>query len=511
MTDREALPIGSARLDTDDLVAIARDGRQVAPTAEALARMAAGRAVVEDHLAAGKPVYGLTTGLGNRVGHKLTAEVLAGFSVLTVRGRSNSVGPRAPKEVVRAAMALRLRGLLTGAAGASPALAEALAAALNAGFHPAVPMIGSIGAGDLCTMAHVGLGLIGEGEAEVGGALLPAGEALRRAGLAPVTLGPKDGLAIANNSAFTCGLAALAYHDAAALLETAEAAAALTLEAFRGNLTPLDPRAVAARPAPGQGRSAERLLALLAGGALTEPGAARRLQDPISIRAVSQVHGSACAALAFLEDHLVPEMNGGADNPVVLIEDREIVSTGNFHTPGLALALETLTQALAHLGATSASRATRLLSNRFSGLPDNLTVRGPDRSGFAPLYKTLEALVQECRHLALPAPQEQRYGADGVEDEVNATAFSAKKARELLSRLGYLIAAELIIAAQAVELAGVADKLGHGTAAIHRAVRALVPPLDDDRPHGVDVERLAAGLDKMGAGNFPDRRGEKTN
>lgn len=501
---QEPLRLRGEDLTAAGLVSVARHGRPVALAPEGLARMVAARRIVEEKLSAGEAIYGLTTGLGNRVGHRLTPEVLAEFSRLTIRGRSNSVGPRAPREIVRAAMAARLNALMTGGAGASPALAEALTAALNAGFHPALPMIGSIGAGDLCTMAHIGLGLIGEGEAEWAGTVLPAGEALAKAGLEPLVLGPKDGLSLANCSAFTCGLAALVHYDASGLLDAAEAAAALTLEGFRGNLSPLDPRCVAARPAPGQGASAAHLLTLLAGGALTEAGAARRLQDPISIRAISQLHGSLRAALAFNGDHLSVEINAGADNPVVLIPDDatgdrdqgsgEILSTGNFHTPGLALSLETLGQALAHVGAASASRATKLLSGRFSGLPDNLTRHGNDRSGFAPLYKTLEALVQECRHLALPAPQEQRYGADGVEDEVNATAFSAKKARELLERLGYLIAAELIIAAQAVELADVTEKLGRGTARIHRFVRSLVPPLDDDRPHGADLERLAAAL-----------------
>lgn len=487
------LTLNGQDLTIADLAAVARDGRPVALSPAAKVRMAAGRRVVEKFLSEGRPVYGLNTGLGARVGHSLTPEVMTEFSYLTIRGRSNALGEAAPREVVRAAMVWRLNSFLTGGAGANTALADALVAALNAGFHPRLPTIGSIGAGDLCVMAHLGLALIGEGQAEVGGELLPGAEALAKAGLAPLVLGPKDGLALANNSGFSAALAVLAFHDAEVLLESAEQAAALTMEGFRASLTPLDPRAQAARPAPGQAASAERLLALLAGGSLTEPGAARRLQDPISLRCVSQIHGAWRAALDFLRAHLEAEMTGATDNPLVLVEEEEIISNGNFHTTGLALALETLGQAIAHAAAASASRAVRLLTGRYSGLPDNLTRHGDNRSGFAPLYKVLEALVQEVRFYAQPAPQEQRWGADGTEDDVNATALSGKKLGYILERLRYLVAAEMIIAAQAVELReGIT--LGDGTKALHKAVRELVQPLEDDRPHGADVERLAEAL-----------------
>lgn len=485
----DPLVLTGTRLTPATVAQVARAARPVALAPEALARMAAGRAVVERHLAEDRPVYGLTTGLGARVGHRLPREALAEFSHLTLLGRANAVGPRLSAEVVRALMAVRLNGLLHGGAGAAPAVAEALAALLNAGLTPVMPGIGSIGAGDLCVLAHLGLALIGEGEIERGGEVLPAAVALARAGLAPLELGPKDGLAICNASAYSAGLAALALADAETALRTAQIAAALAMEGFRANLSPLDPRAAAARPAPGQAEAAAELRALLDDGALAEPGAARRLQDPISLRCVSQVHGSLWAALDFAAPAVAAELNGAADNPLVMVDDGEIVSTGNFHTPALALAMETLAQGVAQVAALSVSRTCRLLVERLSGLPANLTEKGPTRSGYAPLPKAAEALLQEVRHRALPAPVELRWAADGVEDDLTNAPLSARKAGEAVGYLNLILAMELLVAAQAVDLARPA-RLGRGTATAHRVVRALVPHLEEDRPHGPDTERL---------------------
>ncbi len=488
----EPLVLTGRDLAPSSLAAVAEAGRPVGLAPEALNRMAAARAVVEGHLARNEPVYGLTTGLGSRVTHRLPREALAAFSVQTVRGRANAVGPRLPAPVVRAVMLARLNGLLAGGSGAAPEVAEQLALFLNRGLHPAIPSIGSIGAGDLCVLAHLGLALIGDAEAEieVEGRTLPAPEALAQAGVEALSLGPKDGLAICNASAFTTGQAALALSRTNHLLEILQVSAALSMEGFRANLSPLDPRAAAARPAPGQAWAAEQLMKLLAGGALTQTGAARRLQDPISLRCVAQVHGSLKAALDFALPAVAAELNGTCDNPLVLADDDAIISTGNFHTPALALALETLSQAVAQVASLSVSRTCRLLIERLSGLPANLSVHGPTSSGFAPLLKVAEALLQEIRHKAQPAPADLRWAADGVEDDLTNAPLAARKLAESLDRLVLVAACELIVAAQAAELAK-PDALGRGTAAALAVVRKFVPPLDEDRPHGREVERLA--------------------
>ncbi len=474
-----------------DVQRVARNGAPVRLAPEAAARLAAARAVVERHLAEGKPVYGLTTGLGPRATMQLPQDVLAEFSRLTVLGRAQGVGPRLPEEVVRAAMLVRANGMAKGGAGVQPPVPEMLVAMLNAGIHPVVPSIASVGASDLCLLAHVALAVIGEGEAVHRGETLPADRALARAGLRPLVLGPKDGLALCSANAVSAGQGALALADAVDLSALLDLAAALSMEGFRANLSPIDPRVAAARPAPGQEAAAAHLRTLLAGGALTEPGAARRVQDPISLRCASQVHGSLRAALSFAETALAAELNGAGDNPLVLVEDDTILSTGNFHTPALALAFDAVALAVSQVANLAVNRVARLLSERLSDLPAWLTPRGPARSGFGPLTKTAEALAAEIRQLANPACVDPRPGAEGVEDDSTNAPLAVRKLAEALTHLRLLVALELVVAAQAVDLAGV-PRLGRGTAVAHRVVRDLVPPLDEDRPLGADIERLAA-------------------
>jgi histidine ammonia-lyase len=484
------LRITGGDLDPASLAAVARHDLEVELDPGARARIRAAHVVVCQAAADGTPVYGLTTGLGVRVEQPIAAADAAAFSLRTVRGRAMAVGEPLDTELVRAAMAVRLNGLCAGASGASVAVADGLAGLLNRRLHPRVPRSGSVGAADLCLMAHVGLTLIGEGEAELGGEWLPAGGALARAGLTPIKLGPRDGLAICSSSAVSIATAALALVDAQSCLRAAQISAALSMEGFRANLSPIDPRVVAARPAPGQAWSAAGLRALLHGGALSAAGAARRLQDPLSFRCASQVHGSLQTALALLGAALAPELSGAADNPLVLIEDSEIVSTGNFHVPALALALDATAIAIAQVAAIMAERPARLGTQRLSGLPANLTRLGPTRSGIAPLHKTAKALTVEIRHLAAPLALQATTGADGVEDDSTAATQAALRLREQLERLRLLTAIELVFAAQAVDLAA-PESLGAGTAAAHRCVRELVDTLEDDRALGTEVQRLA--------------------
>jgi histidine ammonia-lyase len=458
----------------------------------ALKRMAAARDVVESYLADGRPAYGLTTGLGARVVEAVPAEAVAAFSRLTVLGRANSVGSPLPTELVRAVLVIRTNGLAHGGSGARPELAEALVALLGHGVHPIVPSIGSIGAGDICVLAHVGLVLLGQGEAEVGGETLAGGHALQAAGLAPLVLQPKDGLALIGANAVSAAAAALALADGRAALELVQVAAALSMEGFRASVTPLDARAVAARPAPGQAACAAGLRALLAGSS----AGSRRLQDPLSFRCVSQTHGSLTAALEFLAAALEPELNGAGDNPLVLTEDGEIVSTGNFFVPALALAADAVALALAQVANLATARVARLLSAPLTELPQNLAPRGSTGTGMAPLLKVADALAGEIVHAAAPVSLDSRAAADAVEDAATGAPLAAVRLSGMLERLRLLAALELVVAAEAVDLAGV-ETLGRGTAAAHAVVRELVAPLTGDRPMGPDVEHVAAGLGRI--------------
>jgi histidine ammonia-lyase len=419
-------------------------------------------------------------------------EHAAGQAARIVRGRATAVGEPLPAAAVRATLLARLNGLCAGGAGVSPAVADTLAAMLNAGVHPVVPRTGSIGAGDLCLLAHVALVVLGEGEADVDGTRLAGAEALGRAGIALPAVGPGDGLALCNASSVSAGVAALAADAADRLLDAVQIAAALSMEGFRAAATPIDADVAGAHPAPGQEWEAAGLRELLRGGSLLDAGASRRLQDPLSFRCASHVHGALRWALDVLATAVLAALNGAGDNPLVL-GTGTVVSTGNFHTPALALALDTAAIAIAQTAGPAAERPARLATERLSDLPANLTRRGEGRSGIAPLLKTAQAITVEIRHLAAPLALDPRFGADGVEDDSTNAAAGALRLQAQLELLGRLIALELVCAAQAVDLAA-PDRLGAGTAAAHACVRELVAPLDDDRPLGAEVERVAREL-----------------
>ena len=481
-------------LTVDDVARVARDGARVELDPAARAQMTRSRAVVERYLAEGLPAYGLTTGLGARVVERLSTDALAEFSRHTVLGRAQSVGPPLPTAVVRAAMLVRANGLARGGAGASPEVAELLLALLEREVHPLVPSIGSIGAGDITVLAHIGLVLIGAGEAELDGEVMPGDRALAAAGLAPLVLAPKDGLAVISSNAVSAAWAALALVDARATLDAVQASAALSCEGFRASLSPLDARVADARPAPGQAACAAALLELLAGGSLAA-GGGRRLQDPLSFRCVSQVHGSLLTTLDLYAAALEPELNGSGDNPLVLGD--EIVSTGNFFVPALALAADAVALALTQVASLVAARVARLLSAPLTGLPQNLAPAGSTGTGMAPLLKVAGALIGEIVHAAAPATLASLAHSDeSVEDAATGAPLATSRLHGMLDRVRILVALELVVAAEAVDLAEV-ERLGAGTRAVHAAVRELVEPLRTDRPLGGDVERVAAELRKI--------------
>jgi histidine ammonia-lyase len=481
----------------NDIVRIARHREAIAIGAELAARLAAGRVVVDRSTAANEPVYGLTTGLGAGVDTRLAVEDLAAFQMRIPLGRSVGVGAPLSTERVRAMMAARLAGMAAGGSGVSPHVFDSLVAALNAGFHPVVPALASIGAADLAPLAHMGAALIGVGEAEVGGTVYPAPEALRIAGLKPLVLGPKDGHALVVANSLSVGHAALLLHDLDHLVEWALCAVALSFEGFRANVGALDARAIAARPAFGQEAVAGRLRALLAESRLYDQDAARRLQDPLSYRCVPQVWGAASHALDLARAATEIELASSGDNPVVLADDGVILSHGNFDMTAFALTFEQVGQALAHTANMSAQRAMKLMSASLSGLPRFLTPIGGNRAGFAALQKTIAALDAEIRHLALPISLGTVPVADGIEDVASMAPSVVAKTGEIAERLNLLTAIELIVAAQAIDLRGVVG-LGTGARTAYDTVRAEVAKLEDDRPLGVDVMRLARRIGANG-------------
>ncbi len=484
-----------------DVVRVARGGAPVALAAQARARVVAAHAVVDRLVASDQSIYGLTTALGANTGQAIPEAERSEYQLRAVRARAVGVGPSHATEVVRAMMFARLAGMAVGGSGVSPAVLDALTAMLNAGVHPLVPSIGSIGVADLAPLSHLALPLVGEGQAEFRGEQLPGREALARAGLQPVTLAAKDGLALISANAATVGHAALMLHDAAMALDALNVAAALSFEAFAANLSPLDARVQAARPARGQVAIAQRLRDLLAGSGLWIEGAARRVQDPLSLRCVTQMHGAALAALHLLRDDIELELNSAADSPLVLLDAGELVSNGNFHIPALALALDGLGLALAQVAMLCVMRCQKLYSPAFSGLPLQLTRLGPAHSGFATVQKTLTSLHNRIRHLANPASLDSLPVSEAVEDHAPMAPNAVANIESMLQPLRYLAAIELLSAAQAADLRAVpVATMGQGAAAAYAAVRATVPMLVEDRPLGPDIETVATTI---GAGGLP--------
>lgn len=487
----ETVVIGDGPLTIEALTAIARDRRPAALSTAAQDRIRAARSVIEKAIADDKPVYGLTTGLGAGVDTRLSPDDLAAFQRRVAFARAVGVGGEMPAEEVRAMMAARIAGMSVGQTGVSLAVTQALVDALNAGFHPIVPSIGSVGAADLAPLAHMALALLGDGEAEIGGERMGGGEALQRAGLQPVPIGPKDGHALVVANAASAGRGALALADVRLALDTLDRAAALSMEAFGANISPLAEAVNAARPAPGQLEAARTVYALLAGGPLGENKASRRVQDPLSFRCVAPVHGAARSAYAEAEGMVLLELNHSGDNPVIV--DGQLKSNGNFDMTGFTLRFEALSQALSHVATISAQRALKLMSPAYSDQPRFLTPLGQSRTGFATLQKVISALEGEIRARAQPATLALLHAADGVEDHAANAPAAVTKLAESAERLLYLAACEMVVAAQSIDLRG-SVQLGEGTARIRDFVRAHVDRLEEDRPSGPDVSRLAEAI-----------------
>lgn len=500
------IALGANWTGIDDLVRVARGGQAVGLSAAARQHVVAARALVIRLANSGQPIYGLNSALGANTGAVLANDDLEGYQRRAVRARSVAVGPAYDTASVRAMQFARIAGMARGGSGVSPEVLDACIALLNQRVHPVVPRFGSIGVADLPQLSHLALPLFGEGKAEIGGEVMSGSAALEKAGLQPVKLGVKDGLALISSNAATTARAALVLHDVTAALKAWVAAVALGYEGFRANLSPLNPAAVGARPATGQTDVAAQLRLLLRGSALLQPGAARRVQDPVSMRVVAQVHGAAQGMVDHARKQVEIELNSAADSPLVLLNDEGgeggegvMLSNGNFHVPALALALDACAIALAQAASMSVARCQRFMSPALTGLPLQLTRHGPAHSGFATVQKTLTALWAEIRLRANPGSLDYMPVSEGLEDHACMALGVAEKLGELLERVRYLIAIELLIAAQAVDLRGLDEAdMGEGTRATYRQLRAIIPMLDEDRPLGPDIDcvqlAVTAGL-----------------
>ncbi len=456
-------------LTRDDVVRVAREGARVEVAAGALERMAASRALADATAEAGTPTYGLTTGLGVQKRAPQQRDD-AGFSRRQIAESRAGLEPAAPPDAVRAAMLVLANQLAGGSTCVRPALAERLARALNDGETPAVRSLGSVGASDLAAMADLAHGVF-----------------------AGVDLAAGEGLALINTSAFGTGLAALALADAATLVGAADVAGALCLEGFAANASVLHPAIERARPDPVLAQVLAGLRELLDGSFIWREGAARELQDPLTYRSTAPIQAAARRALDHAEALLGIELNAAQGNPLVSVEDGSILSTGIYEVAGLAAALDYVRIAFATMLTAASERSVKLLDTAWSGLPTGLLEEGGPDLGLSILAITAEAVAAEACLLAQPVSfaLTSTSGAEGIEDRASQLPLSARRLSQMTDLGAGVVAIELVVAAQAVDVRRSAP-LGRGTATAHGLVRQVVPTMTAGAPPPVDVEPVRA-------------------
>ncbi|GAA3792077.1 histidine ammonia-lyase [Streptomyces phyllanthi] len=464
----DTVTLGTSGVTAADVVAVARGGARVELSGEAVAALAAARAVVDALAARPEPVYGVSTGFGALATRHIGQELRARLQRNIVRSHAAGMGPRVEREVVRALMFLRLKTVCSGHTGVRPEVAQTMADVLNAGITPVVHEYGSLGcSGDLAPLSHCALTLMGEGEAEgPDGTVRPAGELLAAHDITPVELREKEGLALLNGTDGMLGMLIMALDDLDMLYKSADVTAALTLEALLGTDRVLAPELHAIRPHPGQGASAANMLAVLKGSGLTghHQDDAPRVQDAYSVRCAPQVAGAGRDTMAHARVVAERELASAVDNPVVLpggtsrSSEAEsgggrVESNGNFHGAPVAYVLDFLAIAVADLASIAERRTDRLLDkNRSHGLPPFLADDAGVDSGLMIAQYTQAALVSELKRLAVPASADSIPSSAMQEDHVSMGWSAARKLRTAVDNLTRVLAVELYAATRAIEL-----------------------------------------------------------
>jgi histidine ammonia-lyase len=483
-------------LTVEQVSSVASDRTRVSIAARARQRTATTRAVVDRLVASGAVAYGVTTGFGKLSEVAVPPDRLAELQVNLVRSHAAGVGDLLPEREVRAMMLLRANVIAKGYSGARIELADLLVGMLNLGLYPPVPEQGSVGAsGDLAPLAHLALSLIGEGTLHRGTMQGPADRLLRSAGLEPLTLASKEGLTLINGTQAHTSIGALALVDARRLWRVAHIAGAMSLEALLGTPVAFDARIQSARGQVGQSVSAAYLRLLLSESEIRESHRYNdpRVQDAYALRCMPQVHGPVLDAIEFAAGVIGRELNAATDNPLVF-DTGDLLSGGNFHGQSVAMALDFLAIALTNLATISERRIDRLVNPDLNqGLPPFLTRDAGVNSGFMMAQVTAASLASECKVLSHPASVDTIPTDGNKEDVVPMAMAAAWKLRRVVRNVRYVLAVELMCAAQGIDCRAPL-KPGRGVARAHDAVRKLIPPLERDRSFSPDIERLAEAI-----------------
>lgn len=484
--------VGDRPVMIADVVAATTGGMQVTAAPDARARMTQARRVLDDLLERDVPVYGLNTGMGANIGHRIDPALAASMQRELILPRVAAVGEPLSLETCRAVLFCRLSGLARGGAGISLSVFDHLCAMLEKDVVPAIARHGSIGASDLVQTMQLAAAVIGEGQVYFNGRLVDADAALAATGLTVPQLAPKDGLSIGSASTVAVATAALAIDALDGVIAVQAISSALACQGFGANPHLFDHSVAAARPAAGQERAAALFRRILDGGNFFERAAAK-VQDAISFRGLPPIIGTALAAIDHARHETEVELNAATDNPLVLSETGEIRPSANFLTASLALAFDSLAIAVTHLATASSQRSIKMMTGRLSGLPNYLSPVGGASAGFVPLQKSIGALYAEIRLRATPASLDALVVSDMVEDIGFNSALAISRLDEQIGLLRWLISIEAMLAAQAVDLRRDADEavsLSPATAEIYKTVRAAAPVLTTDRATGPDAQAV---------------------
>jgi len=501
----QELMIDGKTLRMKDVEAVARGGVKVGLDAAAADEIRSSRRVVEQILASGEVMYGINTGFGKLAEVRIPDGELATLQLNLLRSHCVGTGEPFPEEVVRAMLLLRANVLATGRAGCRVEVVEKVLEMLNAGVLPVVPSQGSVGAsGDLAPLAHLAIVLVGEGEAVYRGRKMPGGEALAAAGIEPLFLEAKEGLALINGTQASAALGCLAVGAARRIIEAADVVAALSIDALAGTDAAFDPSVHLARPHPGQIRSAERIRRLLEGSEIREDHReCGRVQDAYSLRCVPQVHGAGRDALEHATRVLEIEINSATDNPMVFPDGR-VISGGNFHGAPIAAVFDYLALVLADLASISERRLARLVDSSLSaGLPAFLAEEPGLHSGFMMMQVSAAALVSEAKTLAHPASVDSIPTSASQEDHVSMSTWAARKLDLVVDIFRRVLGMEYLGAARGIEF----RRPLRSSDLLERTVNLLrteVPELKEDRFLAGDMEKAAELVKRLGVGDLQD-------
>ncbi|MFC5864616.1 histidine ammonia-lyase [Acidicapsa dinghuensis] len=502
-TSGSALAIDGSPLKLSEIETIANGFSKVTLMPAARERVKASRTVIESILASGETVYGVNTGFGKLADVRIPAEHLADLQTNLVRSHAAGVGEPLSEAESRAMLLLRANVLAKGCSGVRPEILDLLLAMLNAGVHPVIPARGSVGAsGDLAPLSHLALVLIGEGEAIYRGQRISGAQALSLAGLSPVQLAAKEGLALLNGTQAMTAVGALTTRYAQCLAAIADLAGAMSLEALKGTPAAFDSRIHAARPHPGQIASAANLERLLENSSIRESHRSAavdsRVQDAYCLRCMPQVHGAVRGVLDHVAHILEVESGSATDNPLIFANSGatlpKVVSGGNFHGAPLSYAFDYASIALTDLASISERRIDRLINPDINeGLPAFLTANAGLSSGYMIAHVTAAALLNECKVLAHPSSTDSVPTSGGKEDHVSMGMTGALKLRQIVDNLEKILAIEILCAAQGLDFR-LPLRPGPAVAEAHTRIRALVPHLNEDRSPAPDIEAISKAI-----------------